>query len=252
MSALTQLQHQFQDFLLDTHSNIQHYIAQTPNVSVETRLDIYKNAYVARLIDALADTYPVLHHYLGDADFNALCATYLQQNPSTFRSIRWYGDQLATLIDKPAYAELACFEWSLTLIFDAKDHKAISIAEIATISPKHWPNMHFHFHPACKRLNFSWNTVAMWQAVTEKNRKLKPKQQKVMQHWLLWRDEFVTQFASLSTTEAWTLDQLMHGFSFGEVCDGLCAWMAIDEVSMQAAAWLKHWLQLGLITKVMY
>lgn len=252
MTCLAKLQQQFQSFLLNENTQIQNHIMQTEHVSIETRLGIYKNAYTARLIDALADTYPVLLKYLGHKAFNALCENYVAKHPSTFKSIRWYGDQLAHHIEIPCYAELARFEWSLNLIFDAMDHPSLEISEIAAISPENWASMHFDFHPACKRLNFLWNTVAMWQSVTEKNRKLKPKQLKTITHWLLWRNEFVTQFASLSMPEAWALDQLMQGSSFGEICDGLCEWIRADTVGMQASTWLKHWLQLGLITKVGY
>lgn len=252
MNQLAKIQQQFQSFLLNQNTEIHAHIIETPPVTIEIRLDIYKNAYLARLIDALADTYPVLLKYLGHDSFNTLAEHYLSEHPSTFKSIRWYGDQLSAYIEVPCYAELACFEWSLTLIFDAMDQQSIGIAEIAAISPQHWPTMRFKFHPACKRLNFAWNTVTMWRSVTEKNRKLKAKQLKAMTHWLLWRDAFVTQFASLSISEAWAIDQLMQGASFGEVCDGLCMWIAAEAVGMQAATWLKHWLQLGLITQVMY
>jgi len=53
-----------------------------PPLSVADRLGIYRNAYRVRLIEALDDTYPVLHALLGDEVFIALSWEFVADHPS--------------------------------------------------------------------------------------------------------------------------------------------------------------------------
>ena len=102
------------------------------------RLAIYRNAYQVRLIDALHDTYPILHGLLGDEAWLALGRAYVTAHPSMFRSIRWYGSELADFLansplygDEPILAEVALLEWTLAEVFDAKDAHALNRAALA-------------------------------------------------------------------------------------------------------------------------
>ena len=61
-------------------------------------LDIYRNAYRVRLIEALNETYPVLHAVLGDDDFATLGEEFVAAHPSVHRSIRWYGSELSDFL----------------------------------------------------------------------------------------------------------------------------------------------------------
>ena len=62
-------------------------------------LDIYQDAYRARLLAALRDNFSVLQRALGDDEFDALGMAYLQDHPSTEPSIRWFGHRLAAYMD---------------------------------------------------------------------------------------------------------------------------------------------------------
>ena len=134
MNGLLDLQHKFQNYLMNTDLAFKSCIHGTAKASVDTRLAIYKNAYQLRLIDALAANYPVLKKYLGCEQFHELGEHFLKIYPSTFRSIRWFGDKLAVFLyeakpycDMPYLAELAQFEWANTLVFDAPDSHLLQV-----------------------------------------------------------------------------------------------------------------------------
>jgi hypothetical protein len=91
---LRELQQRLQRHLLGVDSTIVDDIMEAPPLPAIERLRIYRNAYQARLIEALDDTYPVVHKLLGDEMFTALCEGFIAEHPSEHRSIRWYGAQL--------------------------------------------------------------------------------------------------------------------------------------------------------------
>ena len=137
MSGLHRLQNQFQDYLLNSNPLFQNSIVNTKKIPAETRLAIYANAYRSRLIDALAANYPVLQAHLGCAQFEELGQAYLSAYPSLHRSIRWFGDQLTHFLCKnscykeiPYLGELAQFEWTLTLVFDATDSTILQMEKM--------------------------------------------------------------------------------------------------------------------------
>ncbi|HET9330699.1 MAG TPA: DNA-binding domain-containing protein, partial [Steroidobacteraceae bacterium] len=88
MSALAQLQGEFQDYLLRGASAVEAQVLGSARVPVATRLGIYAGAYRSRLADALAANYPALAKLLGAADFATLAMDYVRAHDSPFFSIR--------------------------------------------------------------------------------------------------------------------------------------------------------------------
>ena len=95
---LRELQQDMQRHLLGEASSVSAAIVDAPPLPAANRLAIYRNAYQVRLIDALHDTYPILHGLLGDEAWLALGEAYVAEHPSVFRSIRWYGGKLADFL----------------------------------------------------------------------------------------------------------------------------------------------------------
>src|SRR5271169_6553793 len=106
MPRLRQLQRELQCHLLGADAAIAAAIVDAPPLPTLERLGIYRNAYRIRLIEALDDTYPVLHAVLGDEVFAALGEDFVAAHPSVHRSIRWYGGELAEFLsERPPFAE---------------------------------------------------------------------------------------------------------------------------------------------------
>src|ERR1700682_5732083 len=99
-TRLRQLQRDLQDHLLGGPSSVAHAVVDAPPLPTPARLGIYRNAYRVRLIDALDDTYPVLHALLGDEVFAALGEEFVSAHTSVHRSIRWYGGELSESLSR--------------------------------------------------------------------------------------------------------------------------------------------------------
>lgn len=257
MNELAQLQEQFQLFILSGQSGIDESIVQTESVSVEQRLAIYRDAYKLRLIESLTTSFPATQVYLGTQAFEKACSSYIDVHPSSYQSIRWYGDGLAEFLrgyydEKYSFlVELADFEWRMTLAFDAPDNRIIEITDMANVPPESWGNLHFTFHPSMQRLNYFWNAISLWQALITNQDLPELHQGTKANSWILWRaPDYINQFYSLSEQEAWALDSLIDGLSFGQLCEGLCEWITAEEVGMQAASYLKNWIQSGIVAEL--
>jgi hypothetical protein len=253
MASLRRLQHDLQQYLLGETTAITDAIVDAPPLPAAQRLEIYGNAYRARLIDALGETYPVLHAVLGDEDFAALGAEFVAAQPSVHRSIRWYGAELAQFLNarppfaaQPIFAELASLEWTLSEVFDSADGECVTRADLAAVDPAAWSALQLRFHPSLKRLQLCCNTVAVWRAMNQDETPPDPECGEPTP-WLLWRQDLQNYFRSMNADEAAALDAARSGKTFGDICEILTAWLPAEDVPQRAAALLGSWADSGLL-----
>lgn len=251
--TLAELQQQFQQHVLMGDATVADAIESSEQAPVATRLGIYSNAYRARLIEALAASYPRLHELMGDAAFNQAALEYIAAHPSHFRSIRWFGGLLAPALElshrkQPWLADLAQWEWALAAAFDAPDAQPIDESAFAAIGADEWPTLRFAFHPSVQRLAFHTNTPALFKALSEESATPPPERLPHEQQWLIWRRDLTTRYRSLDAVETRALDAALHGAAFEELCETLCACCDAKEVPLRAASLLRTWVSDGLIT----
>ncbi len=254
VSRLRQLQQELQNHLLDGDGAIAAAIVDAPPLPTLERLGIYRNGYRVRLIEALDDTYPMLHAVLGDEVFVALCHEFIAAQPSVHRSIRWYGGELAQFMERhapyagqPILAELALLEWTLTEVFDSADATPVPRAALAAIDPSAWSELQFEFHPSLRRLHLMWNTTAVWQAMSHEETPPEPQCAEHAVPWLLWRQDLQNYFRSMPADEAAALDAALRGDQFGDICAALAEWLPDAEIPLRAAGLLGLWADSGMI-----
>lgn len=229
-------------------------IVDAPPLSPQSRLEIYRDAYRLRLIEALGESYPVLHQVLGDEDFEALTARFIAAHASRHRSIRWYGAELAEFAERtapfsqqPLLGELARFEWTLAAAFDAADAAPLSREALKTLAPETWPDLRLEFHPSLHRLELEWNTVAVWQAVSDGLEAPRPVHLGPARPWILWRRGLRNFFRSLEGPEAEVLAAARAGACFGDLCAVLAETLPAADVPAYAARLVATWTEEGMI-----
>ncbi|KTD78828.1 DNA-binding domain-containing protein [Legionella waltersii] len=256
MNELTKLQEEFLNYLTNTDLAIVPSIQSSSNLSAQERLAIYGNAYETRLIEALETNFPALKFYLGEQEFYQLGRKYLREYPSNYKSIRWFGGQLEEFMQKdypkaPYLSELAFFEWTMSLAFDAKDSKVLSITDLQNLPIEAWDTLSFSLHPSSYILDMHWNTPAQWKSIVENNLIIEWIKEPTPYSVIVWRKNLSLQFCSLSNEESWALKSLKDGRSFTDLCVGLYEWYG-EEAGMQAASLLKGWTEAGLLTSMNY
>lgn len=251
---LRKLQYEMQRHLLGQSGGIISEIVDAPPLPAADRLAIYRNAYQVRLIDALDDTYPILHALLGDEMFVAMGEAFVAAQPSVHRSIRWYGRELADFLahsppyeEQPILAEVALLEWTLAEVFDAEDAEPKSRAALSAVAPSAWADLGIEFHPSLRRLDLEWNSVAVWKALSA-DATPPPPERAAPVPWLLWRQDLQNYFRSITAVEAAALDAALRGQNFSQICEDLRAWLPDDEVPPAAATLVGNWADSGIIT----
>lgn len=218
--------------------------------------DLYLNAYRARLRAALKDNYPVLFLALGDDAFEELGTLFLTQQPSRFRSIRWFGEGLRAFLDRypdalphPALADLASMDWALRGAFDAADADVLQVADLSAVAPEHWPDMRFNLHPSVTLLDLSWRVEPIWHALSE-DAHAQTDEPETFEHTLLvWRQALECKWRSIGKAEALGLRALANGDSFAQLCEALEVSEATADPTNFVASLMNQWLNDGLIAR---
>ena len=208
-----------------------------------------------RLRDALSEAYDKTHRYLGDELFYAAAAGYVEQNPSQYSNLRWYGASFPTFLQQylpehPVVAELAAFEWALSLAFDAQDQTTLPLSALAQVQAHEWESIGFACHASVRFLPLHSNCVAIWLALADETPASPappaPSWQEPAQPWLIWRKNLQAHFRCLSAAEYVALAALHNGRGFAEVC------AMVTESAPENEAQIGHWLQIWLGDEVLH
>ncbi|MFZ6759295.1 putative DNA-binding domain-containing protein [Undibacterium sp. Ji50W] len=247
------LQTAFQEFILGQRdaASMHVHLAVTPGLGHDARLDIYYQAYRLRLRDALSEAYGKTHSYLGDDLFYQACAAYIDAHPSTYRNLRWFGEQFAALLrqqfaEHPQVAELAQFEWALGCAFDAPDHAILQLTDLGKVSD--WETVGLRTSSSLQFIDMHWNSVAIWLALNEDKSPPEPVSTDVAVTWVVWRKQLQAHFRSLVTEETEALRQLGQGQRFADVCERAAE--NNPQLQNDIGGWLHTWVVDEMLAEV--
>jgi hypothetical protein len=254
MKSLRELQDTFQRGILAGDDSILAEVNDSAKEQRQVLFGVYRNAYVARLAEILADDYAQLHAYLGDQAFAKLIKAYIDANPSDQRSARWFGRHLPDFVRKsgtyakhPELAEIADLEKALADAFDGPDADPLTIEALAALAPEAWPQITLKPHPTTRRLTFRTNAAEIWQALKEETAPPKPIQLPEPQAIVVCRQDFMARFKPLTAEEAMMWNEAGKGVVFGVLCEMVATFAGEDEAELRAATYLKGWVDMGML-----
>ncbi len=258
--SLGDLQRAFQDYLLISSDAFQASVRDTAKADRVTLLDVYRDAYALRLIEALTTDYPGLMAMAGPDDFDHMARAYIAAHPSRHRSVRWFGRGVADFLaatppysGTPAAAEMARFEWALGTAFDSPDVAPIAADALMALPPEAWETLAFTALPSLSRCTFAFEVAQAWQRRDE----VEPGNLEVARAaepvtWAIWRPERVSSFRSLEADEAAMLAALVVGHPFPELCETVAPFTGDDQAPARAAGLLRTWVEGGMIASFSY
>ena len=249
---LTDLQVAFHDHLLNLPSSIEQEVIDGGRITVDHRLHIYHNAYRARLLEKLGDSFEKTWAYLGDDTFEASGRAFIEANPPRHRNLRWHGTTFPQFLAEQFpqdldIAELALIDWQLRNAFDGPNATPLQMAELAGLSSEDWETAGFQLAPTFYITPLRYNTVNIWHALDQEQ--IPPAAEALPEpSWLLiWRKGWQPHFRTIQAVEQAALSQLKEGASFSAVCAGLSQQFSDQEAATLAAEGLRTWLQDELI-----
>lgn len=233
-----------------------------PRSSAAERLEIHRFGYVARLVECLADDYPVLARTLGEDGFQALAARYIEQYPSRSPSLNAFGRHMARfctgakdLLGEPRqfYAELAELEWALVEAIHAPPGNALDPDKLQSIPEDAWGRARLVPSPTVRVLHFSFPVNAFFQESRLTGARV-PVPDAAPTATAVYRHEQVLWRMDLTPAMARVLVALLGG----EVIADALGLLAVNESSQEAIAeaernvqvWFRQWASSGFFSDV--
>jgi len=256
--TLATIQHALQSRILLGSRAIDADIAARDAHECERRLQIYEHAYVARLEDALGDTYEALRASIGEVEFERLATGFIRAVPSVHRSIRDYGaefpvhvEQRVEGIDGRVLAELARWEWLRAGVFDAPDAPVLTVDALACVPPEQWAGMRLLPHPSLRRFTSVTNAIELWRIATgletaELESAPRVCESRPQVDWIAWRSSLRTMYRSIAADEARAIAAMLDRVAFGDICV-LASDADPDLAPLRAAQLLRGWVEAGLV-----
>lgn len=248
MSALAQLQNEFQNLIVQAHPKAPPWIESRHGASAQVRLNIYHHAYRARLLETLADTFAHTCLYLGETWFEQLALQFVEQTPSTQDNIGLYGGLFPDFLQKTCpqdqdIAELAELDWTLRRAFDGPDAFVLTKETLAELPPTAWENFVLKAVPTLKVLVHRHNTLEIWQALDQDQ--TPPASQVLPQTVpvLTWRKGHSPHFRSMNALEHRALALVQGEQTFGTVCEKIQTEFPEVDAAPTAGSLLAAWLQ---------
>lgn len=221
------------------------------------RLEVYANAYRARLLDVLVGEYPALVHAIGEEVFVELANGYLEAHPPGSYTLAALGQHFPDYLarsrparddDQPDWADflidLARLERIYSEVFDGpgiEQITAISTDDIQGLSAEAW--LHSKLIPApCLRLAMFDFPVHEYATDVRCERQPDPSQAQVTRLAITRRD-FIVRRVGLSEPEYRVLSALIAGQTISEALESLLqtTGQAAAEITDDVRRWFQAW-----------
>jgi hypothetical protein len=244
-------------------------ILRSRALSSADRLEIYVNAYYARLMECLEEEFAATRAALGEELFAAVTFGYLQSYPSRSYTLNQLGARFPAYLAEsrlhasaapqaagPTWAdfvvELATFERALYEVYDGpgnEDGQVLDAGALARVSPDEWE--HVRLVPsACLRLvAFEHPVDGYWEAFREGGAAgpCGPRSIRLA----IYRREYVVERLALSATEFGLLTALVQGATLpAALATTLAAGHSEEHLEMRLGEWFSQWTVRGFFVAV--
>ena len=188
---LAEIQRQFYALAAGEQGDASAFVAGTPELGAQERVQIYANMFVWRQIDALRDDFTLLAEQLGDHGFYSFAEKYLREHPSTHASLSELGAHMPEFVrrERPELFDAALLDWTRAKVFEEPDVPYLE--RLPPMSEDDLPLATLRFVPAVR----------------------------VIGGTVVWKKDFEVFHAQIEPAEARALSLAMEGHPLGVVCD---------------------------------
>lgn len=137
------------------------------------RLAVYRNNVVSSLIDALAQTFPVVQELVGVQFFRAMASLFVRQAPPRSRVLAHYGSEFPDFVEQfeparpvPYLSDVARLELARVRAYHAADAEPVASETVglAMASADRIGELRIAFHPSVGIVNSCHAVVSLWAA----------------------------------------------------------------------------------------
>jgi hypothetical protein len=238
-----------------------------PKLGPLDRLEIYRRAYHARLIECLLDDYPAVAAALGEAGFDELCRRYVANHPSTDPNLNAFGRHMESLCRAEAgrdsastsevrgprsfIAELAALEWAIVEVIHAASADPLTMTGLGEIPASRWADARLVATPAFRLLRSQYPVNRYFQAFREGKDPAAPEPE--ASAVVVYRSGPTIWRMDLSEAAFDLLHALTAGQTLAASLEGASrALSGVDEseAAERVGRWFRDWVSSGLFSGV--
>jgi hypothetical protein len=261
-------------------AEIEQVIERSQKCTSIERLEVYGNAYFARLLECLRGEFPALLHALGKETFDAFAFAYLQQHPSQSYTLGELGGRFPQYLRdtrpprnqgadaprspstfnsqlSPDWADflihLAMLERTYAEVFDGPGVENVPLMspdELRAVPPEHWPDARLVVVPCLRLLALSFPVHEYATAVRQGKEVDIPAAEPT---WLaITRREYVVRRCPLSEPQYELLRALVSGETVGGAISAVAAKEEtdLDQFAESLENWFRTWAAAGYFQRV--
>lgn len=239
-----------------TLEHVEDVILPSQQLSSLDRLEIYANAYYARLTECLRDEFPATSYLLGEDTFNAFTFSYLQSYPSKSYTLAELGAHFPKYLREtcpreksgtdPGWEdfliELATLERLYSEVFSGagpEDGNALNSEEIADVQSERLDDLVFTPVSSLRLMHFQFPVHEFISTFRTRQMTEIPSAKET---WLIvTRRDYIVRRASVSSLEYQFLSSLIEGRTLGQTIAQILA--ASSEREENLVTMLNEWFQ---------
>jgi hypothetical protein len=254
--------------------DVEQVVSRSRALTSIQRLEIYGNAYFARLLECLRETFPTMVSATGREVFDQFAFGYLQQYPSTSYTLGHLADNFMTylsetrpdidehqrgVVDWPDFLiDLAALEWTIEQVFDGpgvEDKRLLDAETLLAIPARQWPRARLVPVVCLKLLKFHYPVNDYFTAVRKASDGERANVELPAprpQYVALTRRDYIVHRYELEPTEFELLSRLVAGETVGEAIVQVAAESdeEIDARARQLQRWFAAWTANGFFESV--
>jgi len=246
-----------QRYIHMNRDELERVVTRSENLTAEQRLGIYANAYFARLLEVMRDSFPVLTLAMGQDAFDAFAMDYLQRYPSRSYTLDRLTERFAEYLeatrpdDGAAWAtfliDLARLEQTIAEVFDGpgvEGHATLTAENLAAVAPDQWEAARIEPAPCLRLMRFEYPVNAYWTAARHT-----PEDQPVdlpepgVEHVAISRRDYIVRRYTLTAAQYALLEAVVDGCSLADAIQRAAS--VSDEPDAvfgeQLRGWFAYW-----------
>ena len=255
-SALAAQQNAFVALLLDESLPL-------PDGWCEERFAIYRDAYRARVVDAVRETFPRTERWVGGDAFRRAAIHHVIEHPPRSWTLDSVGDGIpdtlaALFSDDPEVSELAWLEWAMHRCFVSADSEPMDAAAFqaatARFDEADWATMQLSFLPGTQVTCTAYRVDSLWRDLLDEDGPptgaIRAYRASDPLACVVWRQDVVPVCVSVAAPEGYMLTLLLGGSSYGDACQALAADLGPAAAITEAGAMLGRWIHHGMLADI--
>jgi hypothetical protein len=247
-------------------ADVEQIVSRSAALTSVQRLEVYANAYYARLVECLEAEFPVLAAALGGDAFAGFALEYLIRHPSRSYTLARLGENFARDLeetrppragDAPDWADflidLARLEWTFSQVFDGpgvEGQRLLDVEKLRAVPTDRWSDSRLVCVPCLRLESFRFPVSAYYSATRRSERPDPPAP--AATYLAVNRRNFVVRRHDLTKPQFELLTALRGGDTVGAAIATIAsaAQTAFDSFAAQLHDWFAQWAAEGFFLDV--